>query len=224
MSALDNPLWNSLITRHFVYAIGSGLARRYPSEIAPFAGIGSPSPQADKALLDLFASGEHVGMVGVHPRTFEGWEVAKSFDLAQFVFEGSAAPGEDDRDIVKLGPDDLEKMLELTALVYPAYFRKGTAQLGDYFGISVNGRLTAMAGTRMSLDGYQEISAVCTHPDHRGEGRASQLLAHLVQHILNQGDTPFLHTEADNVAAQGIYRRAGFSVRKMLPFIVLRRA
>ncbi len=114
-------------------------------------------------------------------------------------------------------------MLELTALVYPAYFRQGTAELGDYFGILEDGELCAMAGIRMAFDGHQEISAVCTHPNHRGQGYASRLTSHVVRHIESQGDVAFLHTELDNAAARRIYDRLGFSVRATLPFIILQR-
>lgn len=112
-------------------------------------------------------------------------------------------------------------MLELTALVYPAYFRKGTAELGDYFGIIQEGQLCAMAGIRMAFDGHQEISAVCTHPDHRGKGYASRLTKHLVHHIQRKGDIAFLHTESDNLQARRVYESIGFRLRAMLPFYIV---
>lgn len=114
-------------------------------------------------------------------------------------------------------------MLELTALVYPSYFRAGTARLGDYFGVIKNGQLCAMAGIRMNFDGHQEISAVCTHPDSRGKGLASLLSLHLVHRITKSGDVAFLHTESDNSAAQSVYERLGFTLRKKLPFMVVDR-
>src|ERR1700758_3206133 len=40
---LDNPIWNSLATRHAHLAIGAdighGLARRYPADIGPLSGV-----------------------------------------------------------------------------------------------------------------------------------------------------------------------------------------
>ncbi|MGA9320158.1 MAG: hypothetical protein WBW06_03770, partial [Xanthobacteraceae bacterium] len=40
--------------------------------------------------------------------------------------------------------------------------------LGSYIGIRSGGQLVAMAGERMKFDGFTEISAVCSHPEHRG--------------------------------------------------------
>jgi len=37
------------------------------------------------------------------------------------------------------------------------------------------GRLIAMAGERMKVDGFTELSGVCTHPDFRGQGLAGAL-------------------------------------------------
>jgi len=36
---LDNPVWHALIGPHAEYAIGQGLARHYPRDMAPFVAI-----------------------------------------------------------------------------------------------------------------------------------------------------------------------------------------
>ena len=36
---LDNPVWHALIGPHAEHAIGQGLARHYPRDIAPFSAI-----------------------------------------------------------------------------------------------------------------------------------------------------------------------------------------
>lgn len=223
MEALDNPIWRSLTSRHAYVARGDDLCRRYPAEIAPFAGLAEASAEATERLLSLVSPGEHVGILNVHPTSWAGWEIQKSFGIAQYVWEPAAGQAEPDPEAVALGPEHLDRMLELTALVYPAYFRKGTAELGPYFGILREGRLCAMAGIRMSFDGHQEISAVCTHPDFRGQGLASRLSRHAVWSIQQQGDVAFLHTEEDNAAARSIYEKLGFTLRKVLPFVVAQR-
>jgi ribosomal protein S18 acetylase RimI-like enzyme len=223
ISPLDNPMWQSLTTRHAYLALGDGPCRRYPSEVAPFAGIAESSDEATAALLMLVHVGERVGVLGVHPTSLDGWNVQKEFGIAQYVWEKTGGSVESEPEAIALGPEHLDRMLELTALVYPAYFRKGTAELGDYVGIIENGQLCAMAGIRMSFDGHQEISAVCTHPEHRGKGYASRLSRRLVYQIQSQGDVPFLHTEDDNFAARSVYERLGFTLRKVLPFKVMDR-
>jgi predicted GNAT family acetyltransferase len=111
--------------------------------------------------------------------------------------------------------------LELTSIAYPHYFRPGTARLGPYFGVWEGERLVAMAGVRMAMPGWQELSAVCTHPEHRGRGLATTLSLRVVHEVLSAGDTPFLHTESDNPARE-MYRKLGFRERALLPIRVLR--
>jgi ribosomal protein S18 acetylase RimI-like enzyme len=214
-SPLDNPMWRSLTTRHAHVALAEGVARRYPAEIAPFAGI-------PENLRNLTREGERVGLLNVVPSDWCGWQIAKNFDLYQYVWEKPYTI-EPDAEAIKLTNEHIADMLELTALVYPAYFRRGTAELGDYFGIYRDGRLAAMGGVRMSFDGFQEISAICTHPDHRGQGLAGRVSRSVIHHIENQGDVPFLHTEVDNSVAQKIYEGLGLTRRATLPFFVVDR-
>ncbi len=220
---LDNPIWNSLNSRHASLALARGDARRYPAEIAPFAAIPNASDQSVRDLLDLVPAQERVGILNIHPSSWEGWDIQRSFDIAQYVWDQNPGSTESDPSAELLNASHHPHMLELTALAYPAYFRKGTAELGDYFGIIKDGQLCAMAGIRMALDGYQEISAICTHPDHRGKGYARRLTRHLICHIQRQGDTPFLHTESDNAPARRIYDSLGFRLRVVLPFFVVER-
>lgn len=220
---LDNPIWNSLSSRHAYLAKAVGRAKMYPGEVAPFAGIPDTSEASVRDLLDLVQVQERVGILNVHPGSWEGWEVQKSFDIAQYAWDEKSGSPEPEPDAEPLNAAHLPQMLELTALVYPAYFRKGTAELGDYFGIIQDDQLCAMAGIRMALEGHQEISAVCTHPDHRGKGYASRLTKHLVHYIQGQGDIAFLHTESDNSVARRIYEGIGFQLRAMLPFFIVER-
>jgi ribosomal protein S18 acetylase RimI-like enzyme len=219
-SLLDNPMYSALTTRHAARAIGAGQARRYPPAVAPFAGVAEASDEARRDLEGIVAPGEAVGILGVIPPGMDRWEVRKAFGIYQYVFEG-AVSRVPDADIERLGEEDLEAMLELAALVYPAYFRRETVALGPYIGVKEGGRLCAMAGIRMAVDGGQEISAVCTHPDFRGQGLASRLTRDLVRRIQNAGDVAYLHTEEDNGAAQSVYERLGFRRRAVLPFRVM---
>jgi predicted GNAT family acetyltransferase len=114
-------------------------------------------------------------------------------------------------------------VLALTALVYPHYFRSRTIELGRYFGIYQQGRLAAMAGERLGMDGHQEISAICTHPDFNGRGYARRLTAMLSNDNLVRGRTPFLHVSHDNVRAMRMYERIGYRRRRDIGFWSLRR-
>lgn len=222
-SDLDNPIWNSLTSRHSHLAIGQGSARRYPAEVAPFGAIGEPTQGAAESLRDLFEPGERAGIASVIPENWHGWQIHHQFEVIQYVWDKPTGAASPCTNAVRLQGEHLQAMLDLTALVYPAYFRKGTAELGDYFGIIQDGQLCAMAGIRMAFQGHQEISAVCTHPEHRGRGYARDLTRHLVDYIESKGDLAFLHTESDNLVAQKVYDGLGFTRRAMLPIYVVDR-
>lgn len=216
-AVLDNPIWHSLATRQSGIALVYGKARRYPASSAPFAAALEATAEAARDVDALIDSGEKVGILNVIPPL--DWPNAADISICQFVWpEGIHA--DLDPEATLLTEEHIPAMLALTALVYPAYFRAETAKLGDYVGIFRHGALAAMAGLRMAMDGYQELSAICTHPDFRGQGLAGRLTRHLAAQVRSQGDIPFLHTESDN-PARGMYEKLGFRLRAQLSFQVL---
>ncbi len=86
--------------------------------------------------------------------------------------------------------------------------------MGTYLGIRHEGRLIAMAGERLRLPGWTEISAVCTDPEHRGRGLATRLVRAVAAGIRDRGDTPFLHAAAENTRAIRLYESIGFTLRR----------
>jgi predicted GNAT family acetyltransferase len=126
-------------------------------------------------------------------------------------------------DCVALTFADVAEMMRLAELTKPGPFAARTIVLGSYIGIRLAGMLVAMAGERMRFDGFTEISAVCTHPDHRGRGHAFRLVSALMRSILARGETPFLHIYSDNTGAAALYRKLGFTYRRSLTVTVLKR-
>lgn len=61
---LDNPIWESLVSRHRSLARRDGDGARYPPEFAPFAGVARADTDADVALASLVAPGESVYLLG----------------------------------------------------------------------------------------------------------------------------------------------------------------
>ena len=114
-------------------------------------------------------------------------------------------------------------MLELTTLTKPGPFGPRTHELGTYIGIRDGARLAAMAGERLKVPGFTEVSAVCTHPDFLGRGYAGILMSKVMQGVRERGETPFLHVREDNTRAIGLYERLGFTTRHKGHFAVLRR-
>ena len=105
-------------------------------------------------------------------------------------------------------------MVDLTTLAFPGFFRRRTYLMGVYYGMHIDGALVAMAGERMALPNYREVSGVCTHPAHTGKGFAATLITYLMHEHAASGLISLLHVGAANARAIALYRRLGFSVRK----------
>jgi len=109
---------------------------------------------------------------------------------------------------------DIAAILELVSIAEPGPFGPRTLELGTYLGVYEKSRLVAMAGERMRLAGYVELSAICTHPDARGRGLATDLTLRLMSAAYDRGEIPLLHVRSENAAAVSLYRRLGFEVRR----------
>jgi ribosomal protein S18 acetylase RimI-like enzyme len=224
---LDNPIWNSLLTEHSSFAISNRLARRYPAAIGPLSGITRQSAENYQALRTLAGSG---GVVVVFcteaPAPPAGWTLIRGGTLTQMVCSQvknhvaeKLTRGEELR---PLTATDVPEMMELAELTEPGPFRQRTIELGPFLGIFHAGRLVAMAGQRVHLPQFVEVSAVCTHPDARGRGYARLLIARVMEEIRQRGKTPFLHSFADNYSAIRVYESLGFTQRRTLELAVLK--
>jgi predicted GNAT family acetyltransferase len=78
-----------------------------------------------------------------------------------------------------------------------------------------------MAGFRLGIGPYREISAVCTHPDYLGRGYAAALIRHLIVLIVAKSWIPFLHVLKENTDAIKLYEKLGFRVRSEMQFNVI---
>ena len=63
-------------------------------------------------------------------------------------------------------------------------------------GIRWQGKLVAMAGGRLKVPGYTELSAVCTHPENTGKGYGGMLTRKITEGIPDRGEIPLLHVQA----------------------------
>ena len=104
-------------------------------------------------------------------------------------------------------------MLALAQLTEPGPFGTRTRELGTFLGIRKEGKLVSMAGVRLHFPGFVEVSAVCTHPDHLGQGYAAELMLEVMARIRQGGEVPFLHVRQNNTRAIPIYERLGFKQR-----------
>jgi ribosomal protein S18 acetylase RimI-like enzyme len=219
---LENPFWAAISTHHRPLAAMDDLAGRYLPDVAPFAGVATRDARAVGQLERLVNPGESVYLLGLVPELGPGWTVGNSASLPQMVCE-SPIPEVPGPQWVELTETHRADMVTLTALVFPGFFRARTREMGRYIGIYDGDRLVAMAGERLRVNGYQEISAVCTHPEFTGRGYAQRLVAEISNAARARGFTPFLHVYRENVRAISVYERLGFTVRKELPFCLVTR-
>ena len=220
---LERPPWSALTTAHSSFAFGDDRARRYRPDFAPMAAVRDASDECLQALGATMRPGEVVGLFDAVPISGNrSLEVIVHKTVEQMVYEESAVPPAADGH-VNLVPADVPDMMHLAELTKPGPFAARTIALGSYIGIRTGGRLVSMAGERMRFPGFTEISAVCTHPEHRHRGHSSALVRALIRGILDRGETPFLHIFSDNSAAGSLYEHLGFSYRRTLTVTVLKR-
>lgn len=221
-SVLDNPIWGALTTVHASMALSKGLARRYPGDISPLAALHDPTAEAFADLAALVGPEDGVGLFTPEPLELPGeWQVIRTLTLDQMVCTEPVEPPA--FQLLPLGEADVAEILALTAATEPGPFRSRTIKMGRYFGIrSGDGHLAAMAGERLQLDGFTEISAVCTDPGFRGRGYARALVASLAASIRGAGKTPFLHVTPTN-GARVLYEKVGFRLRRAVQLTVLAR-
>ncbi|MEV7225488.1 MULTISPECIES: GNAT family N-acetyltransferase [Polymorphospora] len=218
---LDNPVWSALTGPHAPLATAHGRAAAYPAEITPFVGLADArDPAAWADLAALLAPGVRVLLPSVDAVVPAGWEIAR--ELGVQLVDVALATAEEP-EAVALGVDDVPEMLALVARTKPGPFLARTVETGRYLGIRRGGRLVAMAGERMRLPGWTEISAVCTDPDHRGAGLATRLVRAVAAGIRARGEVPFLHAAASNTGAVRLYEHLGFRLRGTMTFHLLTR-
>lgn len=213
---LDNPVWFSLVSRHAALARREGSAARYPADVAPFAAVDAVAANGadvSEQLAKITDAGESVLFVGCAP-ALDGreWKLEQLEHIGQFTCPARLAV-RDGPPVVALSDANTADVLDLTARVYPHYFRPRTTSMGRYFGIYDGSKLAAITGERMGFDGHVELSAICTDPGYTGRGYAQRLVAMLANDILDQGALPFLHVSHRNARAKALYEHMGFRQR-----------
>lgn len=224
MHPLDRPVWSALTSRQAYLALGEkDRFLRFPPEIEPFGATRDNSADQMAGLAATMAPDGHVALVEVDKVACPAGFVSMMTALChQMTAERIEEPG-DSLDAVALGDEDAAQMRALAELTQPGPFHARTHELGGFIGVKENGRLIAMAGERLKVPGFTEISAVCTHPDARGRGLAGALMRRVAAAIAARGEQLFLHVYPHNTNAIALYRKLGFRHRADLELHVLRR-
>lgn len=215
MHPLDRPVWTTLVDRHADVAAGDDRARRYRPDVNILAAAADASAESAQALAALVPPGAAIATVEPEPMPIPpSLVVAKRAMLVQMVADRPLPP--DAIDHLVLTDADAPDMLALATLTEPGPFVEQTHSLGRFVGVRADNRLIAMAGERMRAPGFAEVSAVCTHPDFRGRGYAGRLMRVVMAGMVAAGETPFLHSYADNRTAIALYEMLGFRIRREL--------
>lgn len=207
---------------HARFALERGRVRRYPDDVAPFMSLPSqPSAQDWEDAAALVAPGSLVAVGHAGTDLPYGWQTVMTLELAQMV--GDRVTGSPYPEAIALANADVPEMIDLVVRTEPGPFLPRTIELGDYLGIRRDGELVAMAGERLRLQGWTEISAVCTDPAHRGQGLATRLMGALIMAIQARSERVFLHVLASNTGAIRLYEELGFRIRETATLTLITR-
>ncbi len=220
MEPLDNPVWHALTGPQARFADGTGLALRYEPAVSVFGALPhDPAAEAWEAMRALLGpDGAAVVFQAAALQPPEGWQTLMRLPGHQMV--ATTPIGMPDAAFTPLTADDVPDMLDLVARTKPGPFLTRTIELGRYLGLRdrEDGALVAMAGERMHLDGYTEISAVCTDERARKQGLATRLVRAIAAGIEARGETPMLHCTIENESAIRVYDALGFRIRTTADF------
>jgi ribosomal protein S18 acetylase RimI-like enzyme len=212
---LNNPAYAALSGPHARFAEASGRALRYPADVAPFLGLPTEPAERDwRDAAELVPPGTEAAVIRGAVSIPQAWKRTRSFEVVQLI--GEHVNGIDEPEAISLGLADVSEMLALVRETNPGPFLTRTVELGDYVGIRRGDRLIAMAGERLHLEGWTEISAVCTAPNDRRQGLASRVVNALIAGIERRSERAFMHVLATNTSAIRLYEALGFRPRRCL--------
>lgn len=217
MNELDNPAWSALNSIHSKFAEGTEHAKRYRPDIAPFvACIDNRMAEIDP----FINTGETFFMIGDLPVLPANYAVIHEIPCGQMLLTGKIP---EDAPALLLDETDKTDMFNLINSVQPGLYKPDTRLLGNYYGVKQDGQLVAMAGERIKIPGYTELSAICTNPAYTGRGYAQQLIKHLCRTHVAAGIMSYLHVTLSNERAVRLYEFMGFEKRRDISFWLLKK-
>jgi len=116
-------------------------------------------------------------------------------------------------DVRRLLPIDIGELNRLYQLGFASWLPSSAIAEGVYFGIRVNGRLIAAAGTHVISPRARlgVVGNVLTHVDYRGRGFATAVTGAVTAELLRSCDQVVLNVRSDNPPALQAYRRLGYA-------------
>ncbi len=118
-----------------------------------------------------------------------------------------------DAGVEPLSASDAGELNRLYRLGFGSWLAPQAIAEGIYYGIRVNNRLVAAAGTHVIGRNARiaVVGNVLTQPEFRGRGYAQATTAAVTAHLLEFCDHVVLNVRADNPPALNAYRRLGYA-------------
>ena len=115
--------------------------------------------------------------------------------------------------VQRLLPVEIGDLNKLYQLGFASWLPSSAIVDGVYYGMRVNGRLVAAAGTHVISPSARlaVVGNVLTHVDYRGRGFATAVTGAVTAELLRSCDQVVLNVRADNPPAINAYRRLGYA-------------
>ncbi len=125
----------------------------------------------------------------------------------------------------RLMPADIGDLNRLYDLGFSSWLPADAIRHGIYYGIRVNGRLVAAAGTHVISReaGLGVVGNVMTHRDHRSRGFAKLTTGAVTAELLRTCDHVVLNVRSDNPPALAAYRALGYQEHTRFEERIVRR-
>ena len=119
----------------------------------------------------------------------------------------------EDLGVETLSPSDAGELNRLYRLGFGSWLAPQSIADGIYYGIRVNGRLVAAAGTHVIGRNARiaVVGNVLTQPEFRGRGYAQATTAAVTARLLEFCDHVVLNVRSDNPPALNAYRKLGYA-------------
>ena len=115
--------------------------------------------------------------------------------------------------VQRLLPVEIGELNRLYQLGFASWLPATAIADGVYYGMRVNGRLVAAAGTHVISHAARlaVVGNVLTHMDYRGRGFATAVTGAVTAELLRSCDQVVLNVRADNPPAINAYRHLGYN-------------
>lgn len=221
---LKNPVWEALTSRQIHFNTGSNVLKYFHASVSPFVALRTWNKKDLKELITNIPTGRSFSvMIAKQIELPAEMEIVFTTPLYQMYCPQLKPVKSPKITFRNLQNTDVPQILELTEKTKPGPFYDRTIELGNYIGIFRKHKLVAMAGERLKLNGYTEVSAICTDPDWLGKGYASFLSSTVSEQIISEGNIPFLHVRTDNDRAIDVYKKLGFQICNDVYFAVFKK-